>query len=116
MEISTTIGYDYNQLALYELSLNNDIMTSATQNVDFSVNNGVSYFTAEDLKPASAEFKKIPIVRIKKHPTLNEWVVLAMNKHLPHFQDQTIKVKINGNTVDIVLHGQFSTLKRVKLF
>ena len=116
MEISTTIGYDYNQLALYELSLNNDIMTSAAQNVDFSVNNGVTYYTAEDLKPASAEFKKIPIVRIKKHPTLNEWVVLAMNKHLPHFQDQTIKVKINGNTVDIVLHGQFSTLKRVKLF
>jgi hypothetical protein len=114
MEISTTIGYDYNQLALYELSLNNDIIPSATQTVDFSIDGGATYYTGEDLKPASAEFKKIPIVRIKKHPTLNEWLVLAMNKNLEHYQNQTIRVRISGKTVDIVLKGQFSTLKRVK--
>ncbi len=115
MEISTTIGYDYNQLALYELSLNNDIIPSATQTVDFSIDNGATYYTGEDLKPASAEFKKLPIVRLKKHPTLNEWLVLAMNKNLEHYQNQTIKIKINGKTVDIVLKGQFSTLKRINL-
>lgn len=113
MEISTTIGYDYNQLALYELSQNNDVITQATQSCEFSINGGSSYYSGEDLKPASAEYLKIPIVRYKKLG--NIYLVLAMNKHLPHFQNQTIKVKLDGHTIDLELKGQFSTLKRIVL-
>lgn len=113
MEISTTVGYDYGQLAMYELSLNNDILGQATQRAEFSINNGSTYYTGEDLKPASAEYRKIPIVRYKKSG--NTYLVLAMNKHLAHHQQQTIKVRIDGKTVDIVLNGQFSTLKRIVL-
>lgn len=113
MEISTTVGYDYGQLAMWELSLNNDVLPQATQKADFSTNNGTTYYTGEDLKPASAEFRKIPIVRYKKLG--NVYLILAMNKHLEHHQQQTIKVRIDGKTVDITLNGQFSTLKRVVL-
>ncbi|MBA4849026.1 hypothetical protein [Emticicia sp. BO119] len=119
MEVSTTIGYDYSALALYELSFNNDILTGSQpiQRADFSTNSGSSYYTGEDLKPASADYLHIPIVRLKKHPTLNEWLVLAVNRYNDMQTNQTIKVKIptTGQTVDIVLNGQFTAIKRVKL-
>jgi hypothetical protein len=111
--IITTIGSDYNQLALFELSLNNDIIPQPSLYADYSINGGSTYYTGEDLKPASAEFKKLPIVRYKKLG--NTYLILAMNKHLEHFQNQTIKVRIEGKTIDISLKGQFSTLKRVRL-
>lgn len=113
MEISTTIGYDYSQLALYELSLNNDILPNPTLKADFSIDGGNSYFTGEDLKPASAEFKKIPVVRYKIAG--NTALVLVYNKHLQTHANQTVKVRINGKTIDIVLKGQYSTLKRITI-
>jgi len=115
MEISSTIGYDYFQLALYILSLNNDILNSPSLRVDFSTDNGATYFTGEDLKPASAEFKHLPVVRVKKHPTKNEWGVLAVNKYLEGNQTQKIIVKIGDKTTEVKLNGQFSTFKRVVL-
>lgn len=115
METSTTIGYDYGQLALWQLSLNNDIITQTTTSPEFSTNGGSSYYSGEDLKPASAEYLNLPVVRMKKHPTQNTWLVIAMNKHLEHNQTQTIRVKVNGsNTVDLKINGQFSTLMRVQ--
>ncbi len=113
MEISTTIGYDYSQLALYELSQNNDLLPNPTLKADFSIDGGNTYFTGEDLKPASAEFKKIPLVRYKISG--NTAVVLVYNKHLQSFENQTVKVRINGKTVDITLNGQYSKLKRITI-
>lgn len=117
MEVSTTIGYDYAALALYELSFNNDIIQSSQpiQKVEFSVDGGSTYYTGEDLKPASADYLKIPIVRVKKHPTKNEWLLLAVNRYNAMHINQAIKVKIAGKIVDIVLNGQFTAIKRIKI-
>lgn len=118
-EISSTIGYDYNQLALYELSLNTDILNEATTSPNYAIWNEQtqtysSYYTGDDLKPASAEFKKIPLVRLKKHATLNEYLLLAMNIHLPHHLTQKLKVVVDGQTLEITLNGQFSTFLRIR--
>lgn len=118
-EVSTTIGYDYAALALYELSFNNDIISGGQpiQRAEFSTNSGSTYYTGEDLKPASADYLHIPVVRIKKHPTLNEWLILAVNRYNDMNVDQTIKVKVPGVNliVDVTLNGQFTAIKRVKL-
>lgn len=118
-EISTTIGYDYAALALYEMSFNNDILTG-TQPIlkpEFSTNAGSSYYTGDNLLPASADFFQLPVVRMKKHPTLNEWLIVAVNRYNEMWNDQTIRVKIpfSSNTVDITLNGQFATIFRAKL-
>ena len=118
-EISTTIGYDYAALALYELSFNADIL-NGTQPIlkpEFSINSGSSYYTSNDLLPSYADFLKIPLVRIKKHPTLNEWLILAVNRYNEAWINQTIRVKIPNTTevVDLVLNGQFTNISRVKL-
>lgn len=119
MEVSTCIGYDYVALALYELKQNDDILTGnqPIQRVDFSADGGNSYFTGEQLKPASADFYHIPVVRVKKHPSLNEWLLLAANRYNEMWQNQTIKVKIpgTGQTVDVQLSGQFTSIRRIKL-
>ncbi|WP_337045382.1 hypothetical protein [Emticicia sp. 17c] len=119
VEISTTIGYDYAALALHALSLNNDIIAGnqPIQRVDFSTDNGNSYYTGEYLKPAAGDFYHIPIVRVKKHPTLNEWLLLAVNRYNEMNQVQTLKVKIpgTGQSVDIQLNGQLTSIKRIKL-
>lgn len=119
MEVSTTIGYDYAALALYELSFNNDIISGGQpiQRAEFSTDGGSNYYTGEDLKPASGDYLHIPVVRIKKHPTLNEWLILAVNRYNEMYNDQTLKVKVPGVnlTVDVVLNGKFTAIKRVKL-
>jgi len=119
MEISTTMGLDYIALALYILKLNEDIV-NGTQSIlkpEFSVNGGSTYLTGDALKPASADYYKTPIVRIKKHDTLNQWLILAVNRYNEHYNNQTIKVKIPGTALikDIVLNGQFTTIERIRL-
>jgi hypothetical protein len=118
-EISTTIGYDYSAMAMYELSLNNDILVgnSPILKPELSTNNGGIYYVGDYLLPASADFYKIPFVRIKKHPTLNEWLVLGVNRHNNMNSNQTVRIKIPNTsyTYDIVLNGQFTTIERIKL-
>jgi hypothetical protein len=111
------IGYDYVARALYFLSHNNDILEATTpiEKPEFSTDGGDTYHSGNDLLPASAEFSKLPLVRIKKHATLNEWIIIAVNHHLDHYINQTIKVKIGNKTIDIVLKGQYTTAERISL-
>ncbi|MBA4849492.1 hypothetical protein [Emticicia sp. BO119] len=119
MEVSTCIGYDQVAMALYELKQNDTILVGnqPIQRVDFSTDNGNSYYTGEQLKPASADFYHIPVVRVKKHPSKNEWLLLAVNRYNEMWQNQTIKVKIpgTGQTVDVILYGQYTSIRRIKL-
>jgi hypothetical protein len=109
------IGYDYVARALNFLSYNNDILEANTpvEKPEFSTNSGSTYYSGNDLLPASAEFSKLPLVRIKKHATLNQWIIIALNHHLDHYTNQTIKVKINNKTIDIILKGQYTTAERI---
>jgi hypothetical protein len=111
------IGYDYVARALHFLSYNNDILEANTpvEKPEFSTNGGSTYYSGSNLLPASAEFSKLPLVRIKKHATLNQWIIIAVNHHLDHYTNQTIKVKINNKTIDIVLKGQYTTAERIAL-
>ena len=109
------IGYDYVARALHFLSYNNDILEANTpiEKPEFSTNGGSTYYSGNNLLPASAEFSKLPLVRIKKHATSNEWIIIALNHHLDHYTNQTIKVKIANKTIDIVLKGQYTTAERI---
>jgi hypothetical protein len=111
------IGYDYAARALHFLSYNNDILEASTliEKPEFSLNGGTTYYSGSDLLPASAEFSKLPLIRIKKHATLNEWIILALNHHLDHYTNQTVKVKIGTKTIDILIKGQFTTAERLRL-
>lgn len=118
MHFSSMVGYDYATRGLYEMSFNGDIIGTGIGGVirpDFSINGGASYYSGTDLLPASAQFLKIPIVRIKKHPTLNEWVLVAVTMYQNHWENQTVRVKIGDKTIDVVLKGLHCTLSRIKL-
>lgn len=119
MEGTTTIGYDYSALALYEMSFNNDILTGSEPVLkpEYSLNNEASYYTGDNLLPASSDFYNLPIIRIKKHPTLNEWLIVGANRYNPVNNNQVIKVKIPNTslTYDLTLKGQFATIDRIKL-
>jgi hypothetical protein len=118
MHYAAMTGYDYATRGLYEMSFNSDVISDGIGGItrpEFSTNGGSSYYTGNDLLPASAQFLKIPIVRMKKHPTANEWVLFAVTMYQDHWQNQTIKVKIGDKTIDVVLKGLHCNLSRIKL-
>lgn len=117
MEISSTLGHDWGLLGLYIASTSGDLIEENVLYTPFSLDNGQTFISGERLKPASCEYYKTPIVRIKKHKTLNYWLIFAHNKHLKAHEMQTITVLIESvnKTINITLRGKYSTLERVKL-
>jgi hypothetical protein len=118
MHFTSMIGYDYATRGLYELSFSSDIIGTGISGIirpEFSTNGGTSYYTGNDLLPASAQYLRIPIVRMRKHPTLNEWVLVAVTMYQNHWENQTLKVKIADKTIDVVLKGLHCNLSRIKL-
>lgn len=118
MHFSSMVGIDYATRGLYEMSFNADIIGTGIDGIirpEFSTNGGQSYYSGNDLLPASAQFLHIPIVRMKKHPTLNEWVLVAVTMYQNHWENQTIKVKIGDQTIDVLLKGLHCSLKRIRL-
>lgn len=108
------IGYDYVARALNRLSHFNEYLENVTGFERMSYYIGDNKFSGDKLLPASAEFYKLPLVRVKKHPSgKNEWLVFAVNHHLNHQDKQKIKVEIEGKLVEIELNGQFSTVEKV---
>jgi hypothetical protein len=117
MEISTTVGHDWGQLALYLASTSGDLIEEEIFNTPYSLDGGSNYISGEKLKPASCEYYRTPIVRAKKHHSSNYWLIFAHNKFLKSHETQTIKVLIESinKTIDITLNGKFSTLERITL-
>ena len=108
------IGYDYVARSLNHLSNFNDYLNDVKGFERVSYYIGSNKFDGDKLLPASAEFYKIPLVRVKKHPSgKNEWLVFAINHHLNHYDNQKIKVEIEGKLIEIELKGQFSTIEKV---
>jgi hypothetical protein len=109
-------AYDYATWAIQRMIHNKDIIdnTQAITKPEYSIDNGVTYKTGNNLLPASAEKNKLPIVRLKKHATLNEYVIFAVNHHLKTWETQTLKVKVADKIITVTLNGQFAIFERIK--
>lgn len=116
MHYAAQTAYDYATWAIQRMIHNRDIIdnTQAITMPEYSIDNGVSYKTGDLLKPASAEYNKLPIVRLKKHATLNEYVIFAVNHHLKTWETQTLKVKVADKIISLTLKGQFAEFERIK--
>ena len=112
---TSQIGFDYVVRAFYKLQFNQEFLLDVkniyapTYSIDGATKSG------DMLLPASAEFYKLPIVRCKKHPYKNEWLILAVNHHLNHYDKQIVKVIIDGKEISLELNGQFATCERISL-
>jgi hypothetical protein len=116
MHYAAQTAYDYATWAIQRMIHNGDIIEN-TQPItmpEYSIDNGVSYKTGDLLKPASAEYNKLPIVRLKKHATLNEYVIFAVNHHLKTWETQTLKVKVADKIITVTLKGQFAEFERIR--
>jgi hypothetical protein len=116
MHYAAQTAYDYATWAIQRMIHNRDIIDN-TQDIlrpEYSIDNGSTYKTGNDLLPATAEFNKLPLVRIKRHATLNEYVIFAVNHHLKTWETQTLKVKVADKIITVVLKGQFAEFERIK--
>lgn len=109
------IGYDYVARALNNLSKVNEYLDDVKgfQRVPFFI--GSIKYDGDKLLPASAEFYRLPLVRIKKNPTKNELIIFAVNHHLEHYEKQIIKVEIGDKIQEIELNGQFSIIEKFEI-
>jgi hypothetical protein len=109
------IGYDYVARSLNKLSKFNDYLNDVKgfKKVPYYIGN--SRFDGDKLLPASAEFYKLPIVRVKKHSQNNEWLLFILNHHLNHYDKQIVKVEIDGKYLEVELNGQFARVEKVVL-
>lgn len=109
------IGYDYVARSLNTLSKIGDYLNDLEgfEKVPFYI--GSTLYEGDKLLPASAEFYKLPLVRIKKHPSKKELIIFAVNHHLEHYEKQVIKVVIDDKLQEIELNGQFSNLQKFKI-
>jgi len=116
MHYAAQTAYDYATWAIHRMIHNRDIVDN-TQPItmpEYSIDNGVTYKTGDNLLPASAEKNKLPIVRLKKHATLNEFVIFAVNHHLKTWETQTLKVKVADKIITVILKGQFAEFERIR--
>jgi hypothetical protein len=75
------------------------------------VHNGVT-ISGNLLYPKDAFDNKLPIIRIKKHPSQNTYLILAMNEFAGGLDVETITVNLpNGVNVAVKLKGQWTTVK-----
>jgi hypothetical protein len=116
MHYAAQTAYDYATWAIQRMIHNRDIIdnTQSITKPEYSTDNGSTYKTGIDLLPASAEKNKLPIVRLKKHATLNEYVIFAINHHLKTWETQTLKVKVADKVITVVLKGQFAEFERIR--
>jgi hypothetical protein len=109
------IGYDYVARSLNKLSKFNEYLNDVKgfKKVPYYIGN--SRFDGDKLLPASAEFYKLPIVRVKKHSQKNEWLLFILNHHLNHYDKQIVKIEIDGKYLEVELNGQFARVEKVVL-
>jgi hypothetical protein len=75
------------------------------------IRNGVT-ISGNNLFPNDAFINKLPLVRIKKHPSSNTYLILAMNELAGGLDVETITVNLpNGTTASVKLKGQWTTVK-----
>lgn len=116
MHYAAHTAYDFATWAVQRMIHNRDIIDN-TQPItmpEYSTDNGVSYKTGSQLLPATAEYNRLPIVRLKKHATLNEYVIFAVNHHLKSWETQTLKIKVADKIISLTLKGQWAEFERVK--
>lgn len=109
-------AYDAATWAIYRIIHNKDIVENNQPITmpEYSIDGGSTYKSGNDLLPASAEYNRLPIVRLKKHDTLPEYVVFAVNHHLKSWETQQVRVKVADKVITLILKGQWAEFERVK--